>query len=105
MRTLRRERDMLTKLMQKRLSVQERQSLFKRWGIALDSKRRRMQLVNRLWSSTDVNHIMESASVIAKLVRYTDQGQALKGMFGLSFTPHQTKRRSFGWKNSRASLL
>ncbi|XP_027356090.1 kinesin-like protein KIN-7E [Abrus precatorius] len=98
-----REREMLVKLMQKSLSEEERQNLFKQWGIALDSKRRRKQLVKRLWSNTDMNHVMESASVVSKLVRFTGQGMALKEMFGLSFTPH---RMSYSRRNSisKASL-
>ncbi|XP_050366678.1 kinesin-like protein KIN-7E [Argentina anserina] len=101
-----RERQMLSKLMQRRFSAQERKRLFEKWGIGLDSKRRRLQLANRLWSNTeDMNHVKESASIVAKLVRFAEQGQALKGMFGLSFTSPKAKRRSFGWKNSSASLL
>ena len=97
---------MLSKLMQRRFSAQERKHLFEKWGIALDSKRRRLQLANRLWSNTeDMNHVTESASIVAKLVRFAEQGKALKGMFGLSFTSPKAKRRSFGWINSTASLI
>lgn len=95
---------MFVKLMQKRLSEEERKRLFKEWDIPLNSKRRRMQLANRLWSNTDMNHIMQSATVVAKLVRFSEQGKALKEMFGLSFTPQLTRRRSYSWKNGRASL-
>ncbi|KAJ1386319.1 P-loop containing nucleoside triphosphate hydrolase [Sesbania bispinosa] len=102
-KALRRERGMVAKLMKKRLSEKERENLFNKWGIALDSKRRRMQLANRLWSNTDMNHIVESAAIVAKLVRFTEQGNALKEMFGLSFTPNRTL--SYFWKNSRASLF
>ncbi|XP_015951945.1 kinesin-like protein KIN-7E [Arachis duranensis] len=103
-KALRREREMLVKLMQKRLSGDERTKLFKEWDIPLDSKRRRMQLATRLWSNTsDMNHVMESATVVAKLVRFSEQGMALKEMFGLSFTPQHTVRRS-SWRSSRASL-
>ncbi|KAI4300075.1 hypothetical protein L6164_033492 [Bauhinia variegata] len=105
MKALRRERETLIKLMQKRLSEEERRSLFKKWGIAIDSKRRRMQLANSLWSSIDLNHARESAAMVGKLIRFSEQGQALKEMFGLSFTPHHMKRRSYYWKNSKASLL
>lgn len=103
-KALRREREMFVKLMQKRLSEEERKRLFKEWDIPLNSKRRRMQLANRLWSNTDMNHIMQSATVVAKLVRFSEQGKALKEMFGLSFTPQLTRRRSYSWKNGRASL-
>ncbi|KAL6218441.1 hypothetical protein ACLB2K_011654 [Fragaria x ananassa] len=105
-RAIARERQMLSKMMQRRFSEKERKRLFEKWGIALDSKRRRLQLANRLWSNTeDMNHVTESASIVAKLVRFAEQGQALKGMFGLSFTSSKAKRRSFGWKNSTASLI
>lgn len=106
MKALRREREMLIKLMQKRFSEEERKRLFQRWGIALDSKRRRLQLANQLWSNTnDMNHIIESAAIVAKLIRFVERGRALKEMFGLSFTPPNARRRSFSWKNSKASLL
>ncbi|TKY75440.1 Kinesin protein NACK1 [Spatholobus suberectus] len=99
---VRREREMLVKLMQRRLSEEERKNLFSKWGIALDSKRRRKQLANRLWSNPDMNHVVESAAVVARLVRFTGQGKALKEMFGLSFSPH---RMLYSWRNTRASLF
>ncbi|PQM39521.1 hypothetical protein Pyn_35014 [Prunus yedoensis var. nudiflora] len=105
-RAIGRERQMLSKLMQKRFSEEERMRLFQKWGVALNSKRRRLQLANRLWSNTnDMNHVTESAAIVAKLVMFVEQGHALKGMFGLSFTPPKARRRSFGWKNSMASLI
>ncbi|XP_027191545.1 kinesin-like protein KIN-7E isoform X2 [Cicer arietinum] len=102
-KALRREREMLVKLMQKRFSEEERKRVFKEWGIGLDSKRRRMQLANRLWSDTDMNHVMQSAAIVARLVRFSEQGRFLKEMFGLSFTPQLTHRRN-SWKSTRASL-
>ncbi|RDX90579.1 Kinesin-like protein KIN-7E, partial [Mucuna pruriens] len=105
-KALRRERGMLVKLMQRRLSEKERKRLYEEWGIALDSKRRRMQLANRLWSESDMKHAMQSATIVAKLVRFWERGKALKEMFGLSFTPQLTARRSsFSWNNSSTSLL
>lgn len=97
---------MLSKLMHKRFSEGERNRLFQKWGINLDSKQRRLQLAQCLWSNTtDMNHINESAAIVAKLIKFVEQGQALKEMFGLSFTPHRTRRRSYGWKHSMGSLL
>ncbi|KAA8546039.1 hypothetical protein F0562_020510 [Nyssa sinensis] len=105
-KALRRERGVLSTLMYKRFSEVERIRLYQKWGIGLDSKRRRLQLVHRLWSDTkDMNHIMESAAIVAKLIRFSEQGQALKEMFGLSFAHPPMIRRSFGWKYSMASLL
>ncbi|MBA0614242.1 hypothetical protein Godav_014563 [Gossypium davidsonii] len=105
-KALRRERRTLSKLMRKRFSEEERQKLYQKWGISLNSKQRRLQLVNQLWSNNkDIDHITESATIVAKLIRFVEQGRALKEMFGLSFTPPRPRRRSYGWKNSMASLI
>jgi len=99
-----RERETLVKLMKRRLSEEERRKVFRKWGIALDSKRRRRQLANRIWSNTDMKHAMESAAVVAKLVRFTWQGDnALKEMFALSFSPHPVSYSST--TTTRASLF
>ncbi|XP_022726362.1 LOW QUALITY PROTEIN: kinesin-like protein KIN-7E [Durio zibethinus] len=105
-RALRRERQTLSKLLRKRFTEQERLKLYQKWGIELNSKQRRLQLVNQIWSNNkDMNHVTESAAIVAKLIRFVEQGKALKEMFGLSFTPPRPRRRSNGWKNSMASLL
>ncbi|KAK2978289.1 hypothetical protein RJ640_017140, partial [Escallonia rubra] len=88
MKALRRERETLSRLMYKRFTHQERNRFYEKWGISLNSKRRRLQLVQRLWSDTeDMNHVKESAAIVAKLIRFSEQGQAVKETFGLSFTP------------------
>ncbi|CAK9315931.1 unnamed protein product [Citrullus colocynthis] len=105
-RDLRRERETLSKLIQKRFSEDERKRLFQKWGIALNSKRRRLQLVSQLWSDPkNMNHVTESAAIVAKLVKFAEQGQALKGNFGLSFITPPQKSRSFSWINNRTSLM
>ncbi|MBA0856388.1 hypothetical protein Goshw_027698 [Gossypium schwendimanii] len=105
-KALRRERRTLSKLMRKRFSEEERQKLYQKWGISLNSKQRRLQLVNQLWSNNkDIDHVTESATIVAKLIRFVERGRALKEMFGLSFTPPRPRRRSYGWKNSMASLI
>lgn len=106
MKAINHERAMLSKLMRKRFTEEELKKLYQNWGIGLNSKRRRLQLAKQLWNNTkDMNHITESAAIVAKLIKLVEQGQALKEMFGLSFTPPSMKRRSLGWKNSMASLL
>ncbi|GMH02798.1 hypothetical protein Nepgr_004637 [Nepenthes gracilis] len=99
-KALRREREMLSKLINRRFCVEERKRLYQKWGIELESKRRRLQLVCRLWTDPkDLIHIAESAAVVAKLVEFSEQGRALKEMFGLSFTPPiPMTRRSHSWK-------
>ncbi|KAI9127900.1 hypothetical protein K1719_000893 [Acacia pycnantha] len=105
MKTLRWEREALVKLMQKRLTEEEREDLYEKWGIALESKRRRVQLANLLWSNTNITLARESANLIAKLLKFSEKGKALKEMFVLSFTPRYTKRKSFSWITSKPPLL
>lgn len=104
-RRLRRERESLCRQMQKRFSAEERESLYTKWGIALDSKQRKRQLVRRLWTETgDLQHIRESASIVAKLMGLLEPEKALKEMFGLSFELEQCNRRSFKWRHGVSSL-
>ncbi|KAF9587981.1 hypothetical protein IFM89_006860 [Coptis chinensis] len=103
-RALRREREMLCKRMQKRLSEKERESLYERWGIELNTKQRRLQLVRHLFTDTEnMEHINECASLVAKLIGFVEPGNALKEMFGLSFAP--TSEKSYSWKHSLSSLM
>ncbi|KAL9231682.1 hypothetical protein vseg_006877 [Gypsophila vaccaria] len=104
-KAIKRERETLSKLVNKRFSDTDRKRLYQKWGIKVDSKRRRLQLVSLLWTKTeDINHVVDSAAIVAKLVKFSDQGRAIKGMFGLSFSP-PTMRRSYGWINARTSLI
>ncbi|KAB1994551.1 hypothetical protein ES319_D13G106100v1 [Gossypium barbadense] len=45
-RSLRREKQTLSRLLRKRFTEEEREKLYKKWGIELNSKQRRLQLVN-----------------------------------------------------------
>lgn len=75
---------MLCRQIEKRLSREEKANLHLKWGIPLNASNRRMQLVHRLWTkTTDTDHILESATLTAKLVGFEGQEQTLKDMFGL----------------------
>ncbi|KAL0686519.1 hypothetical protein Bca4012_086196 [Brassica carinata] len=102
------ERMMLSKLVGKRFSGEERRRIYHKFGIAVNSKRRRLQLVNELWSNPkDMSQVVESADVVAKLVRFAEQGRAMKEMFGLAFTPPSflTAQRSRSWRKSIPTLF
>jgi centromeric protein E len=99
LRNLRHERDMLYRQMLKKLNLPEREGLYTKWGIDLNSKQRRLQLSRRIWTQTDMEHVRESAALVAKLVEHLEKGQAIKEMFGLSFTLNpRADRRSLGWQ-------
>ncbi|KAL5200992.1 hypothetical protein ABZP36_035346 [Zizania latifolia] len=98
MRSLRHERDMLYRQMLRRLHLAERESLYSKWGIDMGSKQRRLQLSRRIWTQTGMEHVRESAALVAKLVEHLERGQAIREMFGLSFTlKPRSDRRSFSW--------
>ncbi|KAH7686917.1 Plus-end-directed kinesin ATPase protein [Dioscorea alata] len=99
-KNLQRERAMLCKQMQKRLSLEERESLYTKWGVSLHTKQRKLQLVKRLWTNTkDMEHIRDSATLVAKLIGILKPGLALREMFGLTFTPQQPNKKPFTWKH------
>ncbi|XP_047081820.1 kinesin-like protein KIN-7C [Lolium rigidum] len=104
---LQREREMLARQMQKRFSVEERNHMYTKWSVSLDSKKRKLQVARRLWTeTTDLEHVRESASLVARLIGLQEPGQVLREMFGLSFAPQQppTRRSSNGWRYGIASF-
>ncbi|XP_057968148.1 kinesin-like protein KIN-7E isoform X2 [Malania oleifera] len=105
-KVLRREREMLSKQMKKRLSAKDRESLYLKWGLGLNTKHRKLKLAYLLWTETeDMDHIAESAAIVVKLVGSIKPGQALKEMFGLNFMPQCTWRKFNGWKSRVMSPL
>ncbi|CAL0314467.1 unnamed protein product [Lupinus luteus] len=105
-KNLRSERQMLSKQILRRLSKSERENLYLKWGLRLSSKHRRLQLTHRLWTDTkDMDHVRESAAIVAKLVDLVEPHQVLKEMFGLNFAPRPITRKSFGWTASMKHIL
>ncbi|XP_056850813.1 kinesin-like protein KIN-7G isoform X2 [Raphanus sativus] len=105
LRALNRERYKLSQLMQKKLRKEERENLFLRWGIGLNTKHRRLQLAHRVWSeSKDIDHVRESASVVGKLLGFADIDSASREMFGLNLSLKPRPKKSSLWKRSVLSL-
>lgn len=97
LKNLRRERDMLYKQMLKKLSNGEKEHVYSKWGIDLSTKQRRLQLSRLIWTQTDLEHVRESASLVARMIDLLEPEQALKEMFGMNFTlAPRADRRSFG---------
>ncbi|KAM0895010.1 hypothetical protein ACQ4PT_024120 [Festuca glaucescens] len=97
LKTLRYERDMLYRQMVRRLSHSEKESLYSKWGIDKSSKQRRLQLSRRIWTQTDMEHVRESAALVSKMIQHLERGQAIKEMFGLSFSLNLRSGKSFSW--------
>lgn len=99
MKELNRERTMLSKQISKKYGRKEREELYKKWGIELNTKKRALQLARSLWTDTvDMKHIKESAALVAKLIEFVEPSQAPKEVFGLSFLPKSKSRRSYSWR-------
>lgn len=99
LRALNREREMLGKRIQRKYPKRERENLFMKWGVELNTKQRSLQLARQLWkNNTDMYHIRESAELVAKLVGLVESGHGPKEMFELNFSPQPLyRRRSFNW--------
>ncbi|GLT69166.1 hypothetical protein SLA2020_413400 [Shorea laevis] len=96
---LNRERATLSRQVPKKFSRREREELYKKWDIELNTKQRAQQLARRLWTDTkDMEHIKQSAALVAKLIGFVESSQAPKEVFGLSFLPRNFTRRSYSWK-------
>ncbi|XP_073118578.1 kinesin-like protein KIN-7F [Henckelia pumila] len=105
-KALNREREMLCRRMMKKYSAKEREALYKKWGIGLKSKQRRLQLCRKLWTDAkNMEHIKESASIVAKLIGFKETGKAPKEMFGLSISTKQVNLSSFSWRHSLPSMI
>ncbi|RDX71879.1 Kinesin-like protein KIN-7E, partial [Mucuna pruriens] len=85
--SLNRERKMLSKQVHKKFSWKEREELYAKWGVDLKSKHRSVQLAWRLWTNTkDLNHVRESAALVAKLIGFINSGsESPKKIFGFGF--------------------
>lgn len=85
---------MLSRQMRKKLGRKERESLFQKWGVDVKTYHRRRQLCELLWKDAkDMEHIQESADLVAKLVGLVEPSEAPKEMFGLSFALQPKKPR------------
>ena len=75
-RLLSKEREYLSKRMNSKLTADEIESLYSKWEIPSGGKQRRLQLVNKLWTNPyDMEHIKESAEIVAKLVGFCESGE------------------------------
>ncbi|KAF2310053.1 hypothetical protein GH714_006347 [Hevea brasiliensis] len=105
LKALNREREFLARQLQKKFMKREREELYLRWGIDLDTKQRSLQLTRRLWTDTkDLKHVRESSLLVAKLVGFVEPSYAPKEMFGLSFLTPSTSQKSSSWRDNMSAL-
>ncbi|KAH7852200.1 hypothetical protein Vadar_021751 [Vaccinium darrowii] len=106
-RALKQEREYLAKRVSSKLTPEEREMLYMKWDIPPEGKqRRRLQLVNKLWTDPlNMQHVRESAEIVAKLVGFCESGEHVsKEMFQLTLVSPSDKRPWMGW-NLISNLL
>ncbi|KAG8373871.1 hypothetical protein BUALT_Bualt11G0070400 [Buddleja alternifolia] len=106
-KALKQEREYLAKRVSSKLTADEREILYLKWDIPPESKqKRRLQLVNKLWTDPlNMQHVKESAEVVAKLVGFCESSQPIsREMFELNFAPLSDKKTWMGW-NFISNLL
>lgn len=106
-KALKQEREYLAKRVSSKLSADEREMLYLKWDIPPEGKqRRRLQFVNKLWTDPrNVQHVRESAEIVAKLVGFCETGDHVsKEMFALNFVSPSDKKTWMGW-NLISNLL
>ncbi|KAI5068317.1 hypothetical protein GOP47_0016662 [Adiantum capillus-veneris] len=99
---LKREREQFARRMRVRLTEEEREEIYCKWDVALDSKQRKLQVAHKVWTDVeDLFHIEESAQLVARVVGFWEPGrEASKEMFGLTFAPLNTKQPwLLGWNS------
>lgn len=105
-RALRREKEFLAKRVTTRLSPEERECLYMKWGVPLEGKQRRLHFVSKLWTDPhDPLHVHESAEIVAKLVGFCEGGKVSREMFELNFALPNDKRPWIAGWNHLSNLL
>lgn len=105
-RALNLERAMLSRKLLKKFTSKEREEVFVEWGIDLESRNRRYQLAQLLWTKTDdIKHISDSAEIVAKLVGLIEPNKTPTELFALTIAPKQeTNTTRFSWRDSLSLL-
>lgn len=103
-RALRQEREYLAKKVNK-LTAEEREVLYAKWEVPPVGKQRRLQLVNKLWSDPyNMQHVQESAEIVAKLIDFSVSDENSREMIELNFSSPFNKKSWAGW-NFISNLL
>lgn len=104
-RALKQEREYLAKKVNTKLTAEERELLYTKWEVPPVGKQRRLQLVNKLWTDPyNMQHVQESAEIVAKLIDFSVSDENSKDMFELNFSSPFNKKTWAGW-NFISNLL
>lgn len=89
--------------MKVRLTPRQRDELYVCWGVPRASKKRKEQLVGRLWSDPhNMREVEASARIVGHLAGFTDRGGIPPEILELRFSPPAWQS---GWITKRGRLL
>ncbi|CAH8359784.1 unnamed protein product [Eruca vesicaria subsp. sativa] len=102
-KALTREKEWLSKQIPKKFPWNQRIELYRKWGVEVNSKQRSLQVAYKVWTNIeDMEHIKESASLVAKLLGFVESSRMPKEMFGLSLLPGKENVKSSGWRFTKS---
>ena len=86
-RALKQEREHLARKVNTKLTAEERELLYAKWEVPPVGKQRRLQFVNKLWTDPyNMQHVQESAEIVAKLIDFSVSDENSKDMIELNFS-------------------
>ncbi|KAE9604643.1 putative NPK1-activating kinesin-like protein [Lupinus albus] len=98
-KALRQEREYLAKMVNTKLTAEERELLYAKWDVPPVRKHRRLQLATKFWTDPyNMQHVQESAEIVAKLIDFCWSSENSKDMFELNFARPCNKKPWAGWK-------
>ncbi|KAG4970276.1 hypothetical protein JHK82_035964 [Glycine max] len=104
-RALKQEREHLARKVNTKLTAEERELLYAKWEVPPVGKQRRLQFVNKLWTDPyNMQHVQESAEIVAKLIDFSVSDENSKDMIELNFSSPFNKKTWAGW-NFISNLL
>ncbi|KAK7388309.1 hypothetical protein VNO78_23123 [Psophocarpus tetragonolobus] len=104
-RALKQEREHLAKKVNTKLTAEERELFYAKWEVPPVGKQRRLQFVNKLWTDPyNMQHVQESAEIVAKLIDFSLSDENCKDMIELNFSSPFNKKTWAGW-NFISNLL
>ncbi|KHN17757.1 hypothetical protein glysoja_005954 [Glycine soja] len=104
-RALKQEREHLARKVNTKLTAEERELLYAKLEVPPVGKQRRLQFVNKLWTDPyNMQHVQESAEIVAKLIDFSVSDENSKDLIELNFSSPFNKKQWAGW-NFISNLL
>ncbi|KAE8656433.1 hypothetical protein F3Y22_tig00117000pilonHSYRG00047 [Hibiscus syriacus] len=103
---LTRERLTLSKQIRYKWLRKQREEVYKKWGIDLNTKQRSVQLTHLVWKDPkDIVHVKKSAALVAEVLGFVEPSRAPNEGVAFCMLPRFLSRSSHSWRDSLPSLF